>query len=228
MKAKPVFSILFIISMLLAACTSATPTETAEQATQPPAAQPTSEPTVAVTSEVTTEVTQPPASSAPTLQIGSSATLGEFLVDGEGMTLYLFTRDTPNTPTCYDDCALSWPPLLADATPVAGAGVDANLIGVAPRTDGTVQVTYNGWPLYYFATDMQPGDTAGHDVNGVWFVISPTGEQVPELGAAGNSNTNSNANDNSNINGNTSGNANTNDNGNSNDNDDDSNDNDEY
>jgi predicted lipoprotein with Yx(FWY)xxD motif/plastocyanin len=147
-----------------------------------------------------------------TIQLGQTADLGEFLVDGEGMTLYLFTRDTPNTSTCYDDCALSWPPLLAEGEPSAGPGVDAALLGFIQRTDGTSQVTYNGWPLYYFATDMQPGDTAGQDVNGVWFVVSAAGEQIPPLSGADNSNTNSNTNsndsgnanddDNSNVNGN--------------------------
>ena len=211
MKSRLAFSILMTLTLLLAACTSATPSEPAAQ----PTVQATQPPTTVVTAEVTEPVAAPTDTTTPaglTIELGQTAELGEFLVDGEGMTLYLFTRDTPNTSTCYDDCALAWPPLLADVTPVAGVGVDATLLGVTPRTDGAVQVTYNGWPLYYFATDMQPGDTAGQDVNGVWFVVSAAGEQVPPLSGAGSSNSNMNSNLNDNMNDNSNDNSNDNDN----------------
>jgi predicted lipoprotein with Yx(FWY)xxD motif len=56
--------------------------------------------------------------------------------------------------------------------------VDASLLGTTDRTDGTVQVTYNGWPLYYYEEDKAPGDVVGQDVGGVWFVVSAEGEQV--------------------------------------------------
>ena len=121
-----------------------------------------------------------PASSAgPTVKIDQKADLGSFLVDSKGMTLYLFTKDTPNTSACYDACAKAWPPLLATGgAPVADQGVNASLLGTTKRTDGTLQVTYNGWPLYYFAKDKQPGDVTGQDVQGVWYVISPAGDKV--------------------------------------------------
>uniref|UniRef100_A0A540VG41 Lipoprotein n=2 Tax=Litorilinea aerophila TaxID=1204385 RepID=A0A540VG41_9CHLR len=99
-------------------------------------------------------------------------------MDGAGMTLYLFLRDEPNVSNCYDACASRWPPLLVDGEPVAGEGVDPALLGITERTDGTLQVTYNGWPLYYFARDERPGDTLGQGVGDVWYVISPTGEVV--------------------------------------------------
>ena len=100
------------------------------------------------------------------------------------MTLYLFTKDTPNTTVCYEKCAVAWPPLLTTGDPVAGEGVDAALLGTTARTDGTVQVTYNGWPLYYYEKDKAPGDVVGQNVGDVWFVISPAGEMINTAAAA--------------------------------------------
>ncbi len=128
--------------------------------------------------------TQAPATSAPAasgpamVNMGKTATLGSFLVDGKGMTLYLFTKDTPNTSNCYDKCAAAWPPLLTSGTPVGGNGVDASKFGTTMRKDGTTQVTYNGWPLYYFAKDKAPGDVNGQNVGSVWFVVSPAGDKI--------------------------------------------------
>jgi len=115
---------------------------------------------------------------AATVNLGTNGTLGSFLVDDKGMTLYLFTKDTPNTTVCYEKCAVAWPPLLTTGAPVAGEGVDASLFGTTTRTDGAVQVTYNGWPLYYYEKDKAPGDVTGQDVGGVWYVISAEGDQV--------------------------------------------------
>jgi predicted lipoprotein with Yx(FWY)xxD motif len=129
----------------------------------------------------TAAATEAPAASAEgaaTVNLGQDDTLGSFLVDDKGMTLYLFTKDTPNTTVCYDKCAIAWPPLLTTGDPVAGEGVDAALLGTTDRTDGTVQVTYNGWPLYYYEEDKAPGDVVGQDVGDVWFVVSAEGEQV--------------------------------------------------
>ena len=130
--------------------------------------------------ESAAQAAEAPATSAggATVSLGNNDKLGSFLVDDKGMTLYLFTKDTPNTSNCYDKCATAWPPLLTTGDPVAGEGVDAALLGTTNRTDGTVQVTYNGWPLYYYEKDKAPGDVIGQDVGGVWFVVSATGEQV--------------------------------------------------
>jgi predicted lipoprotein with Yx(FWY)xxD motif len=112
------------------------------------------------------------------LALGSNSQLGSFLVDDKGMTLYLFTTDKPNTSNCYGKCAQFWPPLLTSGAAVAGSGLDASKLGTTTRTDGTTQVTYNGWPLYYFAKDKQPGDVKGQKVQGTWFVISPSGNAI--------------------------------------------------
>ena len=102
--------------------------------------------------------------------------LGDILQDGEGRTLYLFNPDAQGDPTCYDDCADAWPALVGEVA--AGDGVDASLLGTATRTDGGVQVTYNGWPLYYFSGDVAPGDTNGQALNDVWWVVDATGNAI--------------------------------------------------
>ncbi len=113
-------------------------------------------------------------SEAPTVAVGGNDELGDFLVAANGMTLYIFTVDDPGTSNCYDDCATAWPPLLVEEgqTPTAGEGVTGEL-GTTTRDDGTVQVTYNDQPLYFYAPDQEPGDATGQNVGDVWFVVEP-------------------------------------------------------
>jgi predicted lipoprotein with Yx(FWY)xxD motif len=110
-----------------------------------------------------------------TVQVSKDANLGDILTDGKGMTLYLFTKDQANVSNCYDQCAVSWPPLLVAAgkDASAGQGVTGKL-GAIERKDGSRQVTYNGLPLYYFAKDTKAGDTTGQNVGKVWFIVHPT------------------------------------------------------
>ena len=102
--------------------------------------------------------------------------LGEMVVDGRGMTLYMFTKDSPGTSACEGDCLVAWPPL--EGEPTGGEGVDEALLGSIERSDGTVQATYNDWPLYYWQNDTAPGDTTGQNVNEVWFVLGADGEPI--------------------------------------------------
>jgi predicted lipoprotein with Yx(FWY)xxD motif/plastocyanin len=151
------------------------PTATEPPATEPPAAEP------AATEPPTTAATPTPEAAtdeSAAVTVVTDDELGEFLADEEGMTLYLFLRDTENMSNCYEQCAQAWPPLLTEGAPNAGEGVNDALLGTTERTDGTTQVTYNGRPLYYFARDEQPGDANGQGLNDVWFVISPEGEQI--------------------------------------------------
>jgi len=132
-----------------------------------------------VEAAATEAATEPAAAgSVTTVSLGKNDSLGSFLVDDKGMTLYLFTKDTPNTSNCYDKCATAWPPLLTTGVPAAGEGADASKLGITNRTDGTVQITYNGWPLYYYAKDKTAGDVVGQDVGGVWYVVSAAGDKV--------------------------------------------------
>jgi predicted lipoprotein with Yx(FWY)xxD motif len=159
--------------LLIAACAPAVAPTTAPVATEPPATEPPS-----------TEPAVVPVTGAAVVSLGQNDDLGSFLVDEKGMTLYLFTKDTPNTTVCYEKCAVAWPPLLTTGDPVAGEGVDTSLLATTERTDGTVQVTYNGWPLYYYEKDKAPGDVLGQNVGDVWFVISPAGEMINTTAAA--------------------------------------------
>jgi predicted lipoprotein with Yx(FWY)xxD motif len=106
--------------------------------------------------------------------LGGTEELGDFLVDTNGMTLYLFTVDDPGVSNCYDGCAVAWPPLLVEegVAPAAGDGIGGEL-GLTERTDGGLQVTYNSWPLYFWINDQQPGDTLGQGIDDVWFVVEP-------------------------------------------------------
>ncbi len=115
-----------------------------------------------------------------TLAITQTDKLGKILVDGAGRTLYALTKDTDNTTTCYDKCEQAWPPLLTLDKPTLGDGADATLLGSTQRKDGTLQVTYNGMPLYYYAADRAPGDTNGQGVGGVWYVVAPDGKIVTQ------------------------------------------------
>jgi predicted lipoprotein with Yx(FWY)xxD motif len=102
--------------------------------------------------------------------------LGSILVDGKGMTLYLFTKDTPNTSNCNGQCLVAWPALLGK--PTAGKGVDDSKLGSFTRSDGSVQASYNGWPLYYWKDDAKAGDATGQNVNNVWFVLDHDGNAI--------------------------------------------------
>lgn len=119
------------------------------------------------------------------VETGTVAGLGKVLVDGQGLTLYLFIPDRQsNNSTCYGRCAEGWPPLILPVgvtKPVAGAGVDASLLGTTKRTDGSVQVTYNRWPLYTWVGDSEPGQATGQALNndgGLWYVVSPQGKAI--------------------------------------------------
>jgi predicted lipoprotein with Yx(FWY)xxD motif len=152
--------------------------ESATEATETAPAATESSATASDSGSGSTETPAASSSGAATISLGQSGSLGSFLVDAKGMTLYLFTKDTPNTSVCYDKCATAWPPLLTTGAPAGGEGVDASKLGTTTRKDGSVQVTYNGWPLYYYEKDKAPGDVTGQDVGGVWYVVNAAGDQV--------------------------------------------------
>lgn len=111
--------------------------------------------------------------------------LGDIVVDDEGRTLYAFLPDDQGPSTCYDDCAATWPAFVLDGgNPTGGDGVDAELLGTTEREDGTLQVTYDGWPLYHFANDQTADDVNGQGVGDVWYVVSPDGSPLQDGGTA--------------------------------------------
>jgi predicted lipoprotein with Yx(FWY)xxD motif len=122
-----------------------------------------------------------PAQAAPStsarLSVRSSD-YGKTLFGPAGKVVYVFGADRGSVSHCYGVCAKAWPPLLTKGAPLAGAGVAAKLLGTAKRKDGTLQVTYNGHPLYYYSAD-RVGKIMCQHANmhgGLWLVIKPNGQ----------------------------------------------------
>ena len=117
------------------------------------------------------------------LSVSESTQLGWLVTDSEGKTLYRFDKDSAKPPksTCDSDCASKWPPVPAKGQPMT-AGVDPTLVGSVTRADGTKQLTLDGWPLYRFTEDRQPGDIKGQGKGGTWFAAAPNGQKVTAPG----------------------------------------------
>jgi predicted lipoprotein with Yx(FWY)xxD motif len=101
------------------------------------------------------------------------------LFDSKKQAIYIFENDRAGRSNCYDDCAEAWPPVLTRGKPEAGRGADESLLGTAKRRDGSLQVTYAGKPLYFYAHEG-PGEVRCHNVNlngGFWWVVGPEGER---------------------------------------------------
>jgi predicted lipoprotein with Yx(FWY)xxD motif len=197
MKYKTLLGALCGLALVLAACAPATATEapvtlepttvvTEPPVTEAPVATETSAATEAPAATDTQAVDTTPTVGVPvtgeaTVNVAEVGTYGSALVNGDGMPLYVFSLDTGGTSACKDDCAAEWVPLASQGTPAAGEGVDATLLGTITREDGTMQVTYNGHPLYTFVDDTAPGDATGQgmdDFDGIWNLISPTGDPI--------------------------------------------------
>jgi D-xylose transport system substrate-binding protein len=187
-----VLSLLLVAATVLAGCAPViAPTQAAAPAaapTQAPVPAPTAVPTSAPTVLAATAPAQPTSGAASaTIELGQSKQFGSILTDSsKGMTLYLFTKDKPGESACTDACAQIWPPLTIaqGAAPVAGTGLTAKL-GTIQRADGTMQVTYNDHPLYFYAKDTKPGDVTGQGLNDAWYVVDAAGAQVTGVAAAG-------------------------------------------
>jgi predicted lipoprotein with Yx(FWY)xxD motif len=129
-----------------------------------------------------------------TVGTAHSAALGTIVVGSTGRTLYHYLDDRGSKIDCKGACASQWPPVLIpkSARPIAGAGIKAAKLGTITRPDGTVQVTYNGFPLYRFAGDTKNGQVNGQGLEHSWYVLAPTGAIVklnatPATAASGSS-----------------------------------------
>jgi predicted lipoprotein with Yx(FWY)xxD motif len=162
-----------VVTLLLAACAEE-PTATSTSPEETPAATPSAEATE--TEAATAEPTESPAEGEGSVLVADSD-LGSILTDADGMTIYFFANDTEGVSNCEGDCLANWPPVEAEDDPVAGEGVTAEL-GTIERSDGTRQLTVNGFPAYYFAGDSAAGDTNGQGVGEVWFVFGADGEPI--------------------------------------------------
>jgi len=108
------------------------------------------------------------------VNIANNTTLGNYLANETGFTLYYFLNDSPGngTSTCYGGCADAWPVFYSENVTVP-EGLNASDFTTINRTDGTMQTAYKGWPLYFYYEDAEAGDVYGQGVNDVWYVINP-------------------------------------------------------
>jgi predicted lipoprotein with Yx(FWY)xxD motif len=135
-------------------------------------------------SESETEPASSEAGGTPApISVGEAANVGKVLVDSEGMTLYYFQKDQKGSGVskCEGACAEAWPPLTSGGEPEAMSGVNASMLGTIERSDGTMQVTYAGWPLYTFVEDQKPGEDNGTDSKAFgasWYPLHPNGQKA--------------------------------------------------
>jgi predicted lipoprotein with Yx(FWY)xxD motif len=168
------------IGLLMAACSSGSSTTTSSPAAASPASS------TAAAAPATTQASSPAAtgqaSGAASVSLATiSGIPGKALVGSNGRTLYLFQADTNGTSACTGACAAAWPPDIVTGQPQAGSGVSQALLGTITRPDGTMQVTYNGHPLYYFTADTAGGVAHGQGVKAFgaeWYVVGVSGSKI--------------------------------------------------
>jgi predicted lipoprotein with Yx(FWY)xxD motif len=125
----------------------------------------------------------PTSSGSAAISVASAGDAGKVLVNSGGFTLYYFENDKGGDSSCYGTCASAWPPLATSGTPRATGGAQSAQLGTTERKDGTVQVTYAGWPLYTYAADKRPGEDNGTDVDSFgapWYPLHPNGDKAGE------------------------------------------------
>jgi predicted lipoprotein with Yx(FWY)xxD motif len=173
-----------VTALLIAACGSTTSAATTPTASAVPSIAPTPNTTATPTATpvptaAPTPTPKPATGTAVTLR--SVGGLGQILVGPTGMTLYLFKADVGMTSMCTGSCAQNWPPVHTVGVPHALGAVSQRLLGMTRRGDGTMQVTYNGHPLYYFIADTGPGMAGGEGINAFgaqWDVVNAAGVAV--------------------------------------------------
>jgi predicted lipoprotein with Yx(FWY)xxD motif len=124
-----------------------------------------------------TSTSSPAAATAGSLK---TATIGgaTVLTNAQGFTLYSFAPDTPTKSNCNGTCAQNWPPVKGPAT---ASGVSGTF-GTIKRSDGSVQATFDGHPLYAFVGDTAPGQAKGNGLNaagGLWHEVTTSGTAAP-------------------------------------------------
>jgi predicted lipoprotein with Yx(FWY)xxD motif len=105
------------------------------------------------------------------VQLATSPSGVQYLTDGNGMTLYYFTKDADGQSACSGKCSQLWPTFYAPSVTVPSS-LNASDFGTITRADGSMQTTYMGWPLYYWSKDTNPGDMTGEGVGGIWYIVT--------------------------------------------------------
>jgi predicted lipoprotein with Yx(FWY)xxD motif len=98
------------------------------------------------------------------------------VLTSDGFTLYRNSKDSakPSKSSCLGKCTATWPPVVSNK-PIGTNVIDPTMMGSLKRPDGTEQLTINGWPVYRYAKDIEPGTVTGQDVDGVWTAIGIDG-----------------------------------------------------
>lgn len=138
-------------------------------------ASPTSTPTSSAGSApaASASPTETPTAPGSTTVSTGSTSLGTVLTTPQGLTLYYFTPEKGGVVACTGGCATTWPPLKASGTATKPSSVTGTL-GTVALADGSMEVTYNGWPLHTYAADSAPGQTNGQGIGGKWFAATPS------------------------------------------------------
>ena len=174
--------VLLAIGLLAAACNSGSGTAASTITSR--GVVTTSSPSAPATSTTGRGGQRAAAGTSPYYEVktGTVSGLGTVLVNGQGLTLYMFVPDHQRgRSTCYNACASSWPPLRLPTgvtIPVAAGKAEVSLLGTTTRKDGGLEVTYNRWPLYLWVGDGAPGQATGQGINGSggdWYALSPKG-----------------------------------------------------
>ena len=175
------------VVLALAACSSqVTSTPTRVEPTATDLVTETAVVTETLEATETTVPTETPVVNEGILVVRQDSTIGAYLVEENGKAVYVNLNDTAGTTSsCYDQCAETWIPVPYMGTDIStiddtmiGDDVDVALLGTITRTDGIVQLTYDGWPLYTYVDDLQNGDLLGIGMDGTWYLISPEGEPL--------------------------------------------------
>jgi predicted lipoprotein with Yx(FWY)xxD motif len=140
----------------------------------------------ATTSPSTMPTSAPAAPSAAGTDLTVATTgLGKIVVDGKGMTVYFYDPDKANSgfSACKGQCSAIWPALAPTTASPTFKSISAT-VGKIGGTDGGMQITINGRPLYTYSGDSSPGNTNGQGIEGIWYVVSPTGDEMKSAKSA--------------------------------------------
>ncbi len=167
----------FALVVVLTGCAEASPDggSADDAATDSPTTSPSPAPSV-----VPTPSRSPKPPQGTEITTGPSD-YGPMLFDARGQAIYLFETETTSTPECYGVCAAAWPPVLSKGEPDPRGDASGALLGTTKRRDGSLQVTYDGHPLYFYAHE-EPGQVLCHDIEeygGLWLVVTPAGDAAP-------------------------------------------------
>lgn len=154
-------SVLTLAAGVVAACGGSAPASSSSPSSEGPTSTASASPTVAS------------ATPGPSTVSTGSTSLGTVLTTPQGLTLYYFTPEKGGVVACTGGCAATWPPLKATGAPSAPASVTGTL-GAVALSDGSMEVTYNGWPLHTYAADTAAGQTNGQGIGGKWFAATPS------------------------------------------------------